>query len=857
MPNRCGCANACSCLVVAGDGISVEGIGTLENPYEITSESSDLVGRVEFTDEGNVDFTATGVGTINDPLTVFGSAVMDLGDLSDVPDTEADDGDILVWRIDGWVYEQPAVVGPTLPPGGTDGQVLTKQSDLDGDADWETFAGGGGGGGAVMEPLVVGVYQRTTAYSATNTAGAIVVWDSVEQAAQGITYNSTTGQFTCVTAGLYLITARMRFNFSGTTNVAAYNQMRLLKNGAIWDFGHVPYTPTGTAAHTIDISRQIPLVAGDVVAIQVVPGGATVTVDMTVSTTHTNSIEISKVPELSPGGGGVVVERPVQGIVRRTTALTTDASSSPITWDTVELAPTGVTWDGVNYTIQTAGLYQVSVSARVQPATATATGYIQARILKNGGAYDFQQFPFANTTGSALTARVTRYMYLNIGDYIGGGLFTPASNTATLVVGSTTNAFEIVKVPAAYAGSAVSTYGERNYASGRRNAAAQSIPSSTWTIVTLDTETYTDGISWDSGNQFTIPVDGYYEIDGGVQFAGNATGYRGVGLYLSASQMYSTTLPANGTSGASVAASGTVKASAGQNITLRCWQNSGGNLALSTGVTATWLTVTKVPAPVINGAAASGVWGVAPLETSLYGTDSLIGREVYIDSKGQLRAKPDVIEMGPGVDLNTITRTGQWTQSQSGDATSGTNYPVPVAGLLEVTSSPVVGSGSMVWQRYTAYATHGTYGGRIYTRGMYNGTWDPWVEVHASGAWKDCTLEMRWCTDTSTVANAGQYINAAKYTKIGKTVTLSGHGLVGTCAVANFALLLPPSAGVPAWRQAMNPWGMIAAAQADDASGGLYMTADLTRVYGLTKANAVTDAVASLYVRFQFTYEVV
>jgi len=196
VPNRCGCANACSCLVVAGDGISVEGIGTLENPYEITSESSDLVGRVEFTDEGNVDFTATGVGTINDPLTVFGSAVMDLGDLSDVPDTEADDGDILVWRIDGWVYEQPAVVGPTLPPGGTDGQVLTKQSDLDGDADWETFAGGGGGGGAVMEPLVVGVYQRTTAYSATNTAGAIVVWDSVEQAAQGITYNSTTGQFT-------------------------------------------------------------------------------------------------------------------------------------------------------------------------------------------------------------------------------------------------------------------------------------------------------------------------------------------------------------------------------------------------------------------------------------------------------------------------------------------------------------------------------------------------------------------------------------------------------------------------------------------------------------------------------------
>lgn len=39
-----------------------------------------------------------------------------------------------------------ADAGPSLPPGGTTGQVLKKQSATDGDADWEDESGGGGGG---------------------------------------------------------------------------------------------------------------------------------------------------------------------------------------------------------------------------------------------------------------------------------------------------------------------------------------------------------------------------------------------------------------------------------------------------------------------------------------------------------------------------------------------------------------------------------------------------------------------------------------------------------------------------------------------------------------------------------------
>lgn len=41
-----------------------------------------------------------------------------------------------------------------LPAGGTTGQVLTKQSDDDGDADWETPSGGGGGGALSVDQVI-------------------------------------------------------------------------------------------------------------------------------------------------------------------------------------------------------------------------------------------------------------------------------------------------------------------------------------------------------------------------------------------------------------------------------------------------------------------------------------------------------------------------------------------------------------------------------------------------------------------------------------------------------------------------------------------------------------------------------
>ena len=76
------------------------------------------------------------------------------------------------------------------------------------------------------------------------------------------------------------------------------------------------------------------------------------------------------------------------------------------------------------------------------------------------------------------------------------------------------------------------------------------------------------------------------------------------------------------------------------------------------------------------------------------------------------------------VDLNTYTTTGFYHQNGNIPAAAGTNYPSPVAGMLEV-----LADGIMVYQRYTLYNS-----GIVYTRSYYNGTWYAWRQVLDTGA---------------------------------------------------------------------------------------------------------------------------
>jgi hypothetical protein len=69
------------------------------------------------------------------------------------------------------------------------------------------------------------------------------------------------------------------------------------------------------------------------------------------------------------------------------------------------------------------------------------------------------------------------------------------------------------------------------------------------------------------------------------------------------------------------------------------------------------------------------------------------------------------------VDLNTLTTTGDYIQSQNAEATLVNNYPVNVAGLLQVKAS-----GSFIYQYYTAYQPDT----RFFWRAKYNTTWSAW-----------------------------------------------------------------------------------------------------------------------------------
>ena len=87
---------------------------------------------------------------------------------------------------------------------------------------------------------------------------------------------------------------------------------------------------------------------------------------------------------------------------------------------------------------------------------------------------------------------------------------------------------------------------------------------------------------------------------------------------------------------------------------------------------------------------------------------------------GVLRKGPDI---GGSADLNTYITDGYYHQNTNANASSGTNYPAALAGMLTVTSD-----GLMVYQKYQTYNGNGTY-----QRTKYNTTWYGWDKILDSG----------------------------------------------------------------------------------------------------------------------------
>ena len=108
-------------------------------------------------------------------------------------------------------------------------------------------------------------------------------------------------------------------------------------------------------------------------------------------------------------------------------------------------------------------------------------------------------------------------------------------------------------------------------------------------------------------------------------------------------------------------------------------------------------------------------------------------RKIAIDGRIGGTVLPSVTALSSGVDLNTLTDWKVYTQANSASAASGSNYPVPLAGVLEVL--PVAGgTGAHVWQRYTTYRHTTLTGGEeigptVYVRAFYSAVWSPWIRV--------------------------------------------------------------------------------------------------------------------------------
>lgn len=93
--------------------------------------------------------------------------IIDLPEASSISNTD----DIIVEQADGTKKAAVSLLPAGVPDGGTQGQVLTKQSALDGDADWET----------IVFPTVDQTYGSSSSNAQSGTAVAEAVAEAVDE----------------------------------------------------------------------------------------------------------------------------------------------------------------------------------------------------------------------------------------------------------------------------------------------------------------------------------------------------------------------------------------------------------------------------------------------------------------------------------------------------------------------------------------------------------------------------------------------------------------------------------------------------------------------------------------------------
>lgn len=113
-------------------------------------------------------------------------------------------------------------------------------------------------------------------------------------------------------------------------------------------------------------------------------------------------------------------------------------------------------------------------------------------------------------------------------------------------------------------------------------ASAQTLTTATDTKIAFDTELSDDGgfhSNVTNNTRLTVPLAGWYDFGGEVEFAAHATGYRQVKVQLNNGGFISSRIIVPGAATAfQMGLTGSRVFAAGDYIELVCYQNSGGNL---------------------------------------------------------------------------------------------------------------------------------------------------------------------------------------------------------------------------------------------------------------------------------------
>lgn len=98
---------------------------------------------------------------------------------------------------------------------------------------------------------------------------------------------------------------------------------------------------------------------------------------------------------------------------------------------------------------------------------------------------------------------------------------------------------------------------------------------------------------------------------------------------------------------------------------------------------------------------------------------------LYITDTLGTPAGPTPGTLSQTANLDTFTETGLYHQGSNTWAGTGSNYPTPKAGMLEV-QNLYRNPGGFIYQRYTVFGGDALDRSTVYTRGFYNDTWFPW-----------------------------------------------------------------------------------------------------------------------------------